>query len=330
MNEIIRRPLAVALALAVALLTGLASSPANARSTDSKAHASQSRTKVTVGAVRVAGSAALALGQQKGFFRKAGLDVTLNFQYPPSQFNAALLSGDLDFGVQSWGGLTAVAANGVPLKAIANIANAHKSGQPDDGQMVVMPKSPIKSAKQLGGKTIAVGTLNGIGEATIRDAAARAGVPQNTLKFVAVNFPDMSTALRAGRIDAAFAQEPFITAMKMQSKVRLLPITQGSFISGLPLNPLITTEKYGKANPRVVAAMRKASNQSVAYARKNPKKIRKLLPKLIGISPAIANRMVLPDYSSTMDLAKVQRLINALYRFDKLRTKISAQSMVLR
>ena len=63
----------------------------------------------------------------------------------------------------------------------------------------MLKDGPIKSGKDLEGKTIAVNTLKNICEVTIKASLEKEGVDVDKLKFTEVPFPDMLAALENGR-----------------------------------------------------------------------------------------------------------------------------------
>lgn len=317
--------LAATTAVGAALCIGLGANAAEARTT---AGASQSLTKVSIQGQKISQWAPVALGKKKGFYKAAGIDLDILYNMTPAQAGPALLAGRIDFSLASWGVLISFASNGIPMRAVANLNVAGKSPKDDDEQLATLAGSSLKSAKNLGGKTIGMIALNGWAEIVVRDAAARAGVAQNQLKFVVVQAADMGTALRAKRIDAAMMTEPYLQLLKTQTKTRELGISAASFIPQVPKLPIMTTVSYQKSHPKIVDAMRKATNRSVAYARKNPKEVAKLLPGLTGQSPKVIAKMKKTHYSEKIDMAKIQRLANAFSRFGKVNKKVNAKDLV--
>ena len=82
--------------------------------------------------------------------------------------------------------------------------------------MVVKQDSSIKSAKDLAGRTVAVNTLQNIGDTTVRESVRKAGGDPSKVKFVEMPFDQMPAALDGGRVDAAWMGEPRMTVAKAQ------------------------------------------------------------------------------------------------------------------
>jgi ABC-type amino acid transport substrate-binding protein len=77
--------------------------------------------------------------------------------------------------------------------------------------VLVKDSGPIRTPKDLEGRTVAVNTLQNVGPLTINAALEKAGVDYESVKYVEVPFPEMAAALEADRVDAAWVVEPFVT-----------------------------------------------------------------------------------------------------------------------
>jgi NitT/TauT family transport system substrate-binding protein len=76
----------------------------------------------------------------------------------------------------------------------------------------VAKNSPLRTAKDLEGKTIGVSGLNDQSTSAIKEWLDRGGADIASVHFVEVPFPVMGAALAQGRIDAAQIREPGLSA----------------------------------------------------------------------------------------------------------------------
>ena len=133
----------------------------------------------------------------------------------------AFQSGQADGAVATGTGALTAATKGVPLVVVAAIS------EEDDGTYsspyVVLEESPIKSVKDLKGKTIGLNGLRESFELGARLALLDAGLdPDRDVKWAVVTPPAMGDALRAGKIDLAGLSQPFFAAEKARGGVRIL------------------------------------------------------------------------------------------------------------
>ena len=114
---------------------------------------------LTVAVVPAISAAGLYIAQQDGYFTAAGLHVKI---VPiASGVNALpdLLSGSVDVDEGQWAADVSAEAKGVAkLHALASAS----AGGPGVQEIAIPGKSPIRTAQQLAGKTIAVNALGGL------------------------------------------------------------------------------------------------------------------------------------------------------------------------
>ena len=178
-------------------------------------------TKVTVGTLPIANSAAMYLGMKKGFFKEEKLEIEPQVGEGGAALMPPLLQGDSQFAfVGVIPAITAVAKK-LPVKIIASSDDAAAT-EDKDWQTLVVPKgSPIKSVKDLPNKTVAVNALKGLAEVVISPLSSKQGVDYKSVKLLEVPFPEMPAALDAKRVDAALLTEPFLTAVLAQGGTQI-------------------------------------------------------------------------------------------------------------
>src|SRR5213078_1881001 len=112
-------------------------------------------TKLTVAAIAIVDVAPLYLAKAKGFFSEQNLDVTIQNTQGGAQSVPGVVSGQYQFGFANIVSLLLASSKGLPLKVIA--AGNFSTGKPEDfGGVVVPAKSPVKTMKDLEGKTLSV------------------------------------------------------------------------------------------------------------------------------------------------------------------------------
>ena len=115
---------------------------------------------------------------------------------------------------------------GFDFKLIAGGAT-NVRGSNETHAIVVGKDSPIKSAKDLEGKTVAVNTLNNIVHLMAMAWVDKNGGNASKVKFVEIPFPQMEAALIAGKVDAISVQEPFAAAAARRPEARVLAQSLG-------------------------------------------------------------------------------------------------------
>ena len=134
-----------------------------------------------------------------------------------------------------------------------------------------MADGPVKTLCDLPGKKVAINSLLGLGQLFV-DAnyynAHCKGDPTNTgwkkIKFVAILFPQMATAMQKGQVDAIWTLEPFYSVVKSQLQTTLLAGSAYRTVPHGPITALDTSVAYLHAHPDVVQKMQLAIMQSNA------------------------------------------------------------------
>jgi NitT/TauT family transport system substrate-binding protein len=130
-------------------------------------------------------------GVDQGFFEKEGLDVNLISGGPNMDVVANVVAGRAQIGDRPVGPLVLGREKGMPIKIIANVF------QHSPFSIISLASKPIKSVKELVGKTIAVGASS---QPLMANLFRDAGVDPATVNIVPSS-PDPSS-LVAGTIDA--------------------------------------------------------------------------------------------------------------------------------
>lgn len=156
--------------------------------------------------------AALVVAREKGFFAKAGLDVTLIEPADPSAPPRLVAAGQGDIAVSYQPNLYQQVQEGLPLIRIgAAIATPLNS-------LVVLEGGPVKTLADLKGRTIGY-SIAGFEEALLSTMLGQAGLKLSDVKLVNVNFA-LTPALLSGQVDGVIgAFRNFeLTELKQEGK----------------------------------------------------------------------------------------------------------------
>jgi NitT/TauT family transport system substrate-binding protein len=292
-------------AAAVAALLGLAgcASPA----TDGDESSEPASKKVTVGVIPIVDVAPIYLGKQKGFFSKRGIDLNLVTAQGGAAIVPGVMSGQFQFGFSNITSLMIAASKGLPVKITsAGNSSTGKEGA-DFGGVVVSADSPVRTAKDLEGRTVAVNTLKNIGDTTVRASVRKAGGDPNKIRFTELAFPDMPAALSGKKIDAAWVVEPFLSVAKAQG-ARVVAWNFVDTAPNLPVAAYFTSTKLGTDDPDLVKRFAEAMTESSAYAQANQDEARAVITTYTKITAEQTKTLTLPQWPATIDPAALEVL----------------------
>jgi NitT/TauT family transport system substrate-binding protein len=283
--------------------------------------------KLTVQDIAGVPSAFLSFGVQKGFFKKRGLDVKVVPAQGGAAIIPAILSGKVQIGGSNLVSTLLATSKGLPLQVIAPGTSAPDTTKKDFVGIVVRGDSPIHSAKQLQGKTIAINTLNNVNDVTDKAALAKQGVDVSKLKFTEVELPDMEAALSSHRVDAITPIEPFLTAaVQAGDRVVARPYVQTK--PGLEVGSYLSSKKYISENPSVIRRFTAALRETGAYAAAHPDELRALLASKGGVPAKLANKMTLPAWNGQVDMSSLHLYGTLMKRYGLVKQPPSLGSVV--
>jgi len=255
--------IAVAIAIAVAAGLGFSTAAPNSLNTGNIGETTGTLDKVNLRLkwLHQAQFAGFYTADQKGFYEKNGIDVTINpggVDFPAVQMVA---SGSEHFGVTGADQILIAREKGVPLVALAVIYRESPF------VLFALEESGISQPSDFIGKNVGV-KLGGNEELTYRAMMQGANIDTSQVKEVPVKF-DISPLL-SGQVDVwpGYAINEPITAEEKGYAVNL--IWPKDYGVDLYADTLFTTEEMIEKNPDVVRRFVIATLQGWNYAYNNP------------------------------------------------------------
>jgi NitT/TauT family transport system substrate-binding protein len=291
------------------LITIVALAAATAGCGDSNSSSSGSSSgspdKIKVGVIPIVDVAPIYIGKEQGFFSKRKIDLTLEQAQGGAAIVPAVVSGQYQFGFSNIVSLMLAQSKNVPIKVVANGNNATGDPKKDFG-MIVVKDPAIKSAKDLAGKTVATNTLKNIVDTTVKQSVRADGGDPKAVKFVELGFPDMAAALDAGRVQAIFVVEPFLSAALAKGWH-----TVGAFADvqpNLTISAYFTSQQEIAKDSDLVSRFGEAMKESLTYADAHPDAVRQIITTYTTIKSDVAAKMTLPKYSTEIDKSSYEKL----------------------
>lgn len=270
--------------------------------------------QVAVGIIPIIDVAPIYLGQEQGFFEERGIELEL---VPGSGGAAAVpgvVAGDFDFAFGNVTSLLLAQTQGLPLKVVSNGTASTGDPATDFSAVVVAADSPVQTAADLAGRTVAVNNLKNIGEVTIRKAVEDAGGDSSTIEFVELAFPDMPAAVANGNVDAAWVVEPFVTVATGQG-ARAVVRNFAEPVEDLTVATYFTTEQMLAENPELVDDFQAAMTESLQYAQDNPDELRRIITTYTSISPEAAEQIALPSFPEEINVESMETVAELMAEY---------------
>ena len=201
---------------------------------------------------------------EKGYYREAGLAVTLREANGERDPVAALIDDDADFAISS-SNVVLHRARGDPVVALAVIF------QHSPLELLALKDRGVTTLAGLDGKRIMMHEY----DSELLAALARQGIPRQRIKVVPPSYSVQE--LLAGKVDAMSAyatDEPFTLQRRGQAAVELAPSAADMDFYG---DTLVTGEAQLRVHPARVRAFRDASLRGWQYAMAHTGEIAELI-----------------------------------------------------
>lgn len=281
---------------------------------------------VTVAALPVVDTAGFFIALKQGFFRQQGLNVSYRLVAQSTAALASMVSGSVDV---IGGGNYVSYIEGEQRGAfkVKLLADGTACG-PHSFSILTTARTGIKSPAGLAGKTIAVNLTSNIQTLAANAVLQADHVNTSSVKYVAVPFPQMASALAAGRVDAISVVEPFATQAEKSIGATEVSDQCAGPTASLPLSGYFATQAWTQKNPATARAFQRALDKGQALANSNPAMVKQILPTYTKINPQTASAIRLGSYPSAPDAARLQRISDLMLTGGLLKSHFDAGSML--
>jgi NitT/TauT family transport system substrate-binding protein len=283
------------------------------------------KTKIKVATLPMVNDAPLYVGIRDKLFEKEGLDV----QAVPVQKSADAIPG------MSNGGIDVVFGNHATFFALeasgskkVRLINEATTLTPKHMAVLVAKDSPVKTMKDLEGRTIAVHLVNNIQQLTFNAVLKHNGIDTSKIKYTQVLFPNMGAALDKGDVDAVHIVEPYLTDAVRKLGARLVADGGGEPVTGMPLDGYYVADDWARKNPKTAAAFQRAMLKAQASAADRTK-LEGVLPQFTKIDPGMAKAMTIPGYPTSTDTTRLERLNDLMSGQAAIKSKLDISSFVI-
>lgn len=304
----------------------LGSALAFALGADEAAYAQAGPLPVKVGATANDTYAQAYYAADGGFFARAGLSATVQTLNNGAAVSAAVASGALDVGVSTPVQLAAAYARGVPFTIIA--AGALDRPKAPAGVVLVAKNGPIRTAKDLEGKTVALNALKTLSEMAFDLWMQRGGGDPSTVRTVEMTFSSMGPAVERGTVAAAVSAEPAMSVALKTNNVRALGDPYSAISPQILISGWFATTEFVRKNPEVAKRTAAALTAAGAWANAHQDESAAILAKYSKMDLGIVRGMARAPYADKLRIADIQPELDVSAKFGLLPRAVSAVTLI--
>jgi len=300
------------------------------------------KTTINVAAVPAMDSAGFFVAWHENLFADEGLTI----KYTPATSSDTAIAGQVkgQFDVTAGNYVSYIQAQAEDLdkvKSVGGLDIVSEGSVMEQGDQVILtlPKYHINSLKELEGKYVAVNAPGNIDQLLLDSTLTDAGISTKSVNVTAgVPFPFMQEALESGsfdfskigapggtqKVEAIVVPEPFASDIETAlGAVTLDDMNQGA-TTEFPIEGYVVTKNWAAANPNTLQAFLNALAEGQEIADTDRTAVEQAFETIAGgpengqTSDSIASMVALNSYPVSIDVARLQRVVDVMLQFDAL------------
>lgn len=228
------------------------------------------------------GLSAFELADELGYFEGTGITFeNVGYAQGGPASLVALAGGSVEIGSAA----TAAVLNSI---AAGNdfVAAYPSNGINDEAQSIfyVLEDSPIKTIKDIAGKTIAVNTLGAHLDYVVREALFQNGLPEDSANLIVVPGPQLEQVLRSGQVDiSAFGywQTTFTGAALQNGGLRAV-FDDTDVLGDISGGFIVLRRDWIEAHPEESRIFVEQSARALDFARENTEETREIFARVLA------------------------------------------------
>lgn len=263
-------------------------------------------------------------GVDNGLFRRDGLNVDLSVLPSGGVIAQAMAGNAVDVGLGDIVNIAHAVIAGVPLSIIAG-GGLYLSSAPTT-LLCVAKTSPIKSAKDLEGQTVAVVSLASISTLGLREWLRQSGANVDAVHLIEMPFPTMLPALDKSSVAAALLSEPFISFSK--NTTRVLGKVFDSISKSFYITAWFARRDWLLANPGIAERIAQSAYGIARYANAHHSETVAALAKYTKLDPSQIRSMMRVEFATSLDEKFIQPVLDIAVRYNQLSRQITAKELI--
>ncbi|WP_439588720.1 ABC transporter substrate-binding protein [Hydrogenophaga sp.] len=275
-------------------------------------------TRLRVSTIPIVDTAPLQVGMAKGFFTEQGLEIDTTPTAGGAAGLPALAAGQVQITFSNIISIVLGAKQGLGFQVVAAGAGTGDT-PPDLAGIISIKGAPLKTGKDFEGKRIAVNTRNNVIWLFAREWVRATGGNPDNVTFLEVPFPQMTDAVRGGRVEGAFVVEPYLSNSINSENMQLVGWPYNTVMKRIPVGMYAATKSYIDQNPQVIERFVRGYNKAVDWTNAN-KTTDEWINIVAGYTRLPADRikgLTVPPFDKTIDPARID-MVQGLMRNNAL------------
>jgi NitT/TauT family transport system substrate-binding protein len=290
--------------------------------------AALAQTKITIGYTSLAGVASIFVAKDNGYFANRGIDANLLAVSGGHALVPGLVANSIQIATLT--APTLVQADDAGLDLVGLTTLSVLSTGMKSGGVVARTGTDIKTAQDLIGKKVGVGTIGSISQVLFDKWLMTKGVDPKRLAYVEVAYPQMPDVIKAKNVDALILPDPFMTAIIKAGTGYLV----APFFGELPDNTVsmisASTRDWAAKNPQFVDAYRSSIGEAAAWIIANDAKAKEIVGRWLKLSPEIMANTTIEKPVAQLGPSELKWWVDTMNEQKLLRSNIEPGALLPR
>jgi NitT/TauT family transport system substrate-binding protein len=263
--------------------------------------------------------------QDEGVFTRAGLNVEVHPVPTGAGVTTALAGNAIDVGITNPISLANAVEHGLNFAFFAVAATYNR----DELELCVAADSPIRSAKDLEGKTVATTAIRDSNSLHIVGWIDRNGGDSNKVQLVEMPFSAMAPAIRRGTVAAAPIAEPALSVAKQQGGIRVLAHPMDIYGKSFMVGGWFSRVDFIEAHRPLLHQFVAAIYETARWANSHPDESSAILAKYSKMDPEVVRNMARAPYGTSFGPQMLQPYLDYGYKYKYIGRHFRATDLIL-
>lgn len=263
-----------------------------------------------------------------GFFRKANLDVEMITLNNGNAIAAGVAGGTVDIGVATPLQVASAVLHGLPFKLIA--AGALSTRTAPSIVLCVRKNAPLRGAKDLEGKAVAMNVLRNVSEISLDVWLAAGGADVAKVKPVELPYSEMVPALVRGNVDGVIIAEPTLSIALAGGEVAALTELSTTIAPQWMSSCQFASEAFLQSNGDAARRYAAVMYDTARWANAHQNETAVTLAKYSKLDLQIIRRMTRCPFADAIRLSDIQPQLDVATKYSLLSRPVNAADLVYR
>jgi NitT/TauT family transport system substrate-binding protein len=260
-----------------------------------------------------------------GFFGRAGISAEFTVNTNGNALVAAVVGNSLDIALVDPINLAHPVNAGVPLAFFAG-GGLYSTNAP--ATVIVVPKdSPLKTAVDLEGKTLAVPGLASISSLAAQQWLRKAGANPSKISLTEIPQSAVQAALTRGTVAASILVEPYLT--QARADIRVFAKCYDALAPSFYINAWFAPRAWLASNADLARRLTRAIYDTARWANTNHAQTAPILAKYTKLDEQTVRAMTRVPFATTLEPRLLQPVLDTAHDFNQL-DKVNAESLIVR